>query len=350
MHFSYYQELLRKYQEGTCSPEEKELLDKWYEELEFHKDVNSVEDDKAHFIRQNWEEMEQLIARSDHKIFRPFLNFRQISRWAAAVVCAGGLGWYIVSHNSNHPADVNHVLAAQQWVVPEAGIKEYRNDGNSNITIRLNDQSRITLHPRSSVKYRHDFGKTERAVHLTGTAFFDIHKNPDMPFYVYTRDIVTKVLGTSFTINANPEARKVTVAVKTGKVSVIALPEITDRKSVTAKQNSEIILTPNQQIIYNETEKQLSLSLVEQPEMITTPEETVTFTFQDTPLSEILKAIENAYGVRIEYDQNLSGNCRLTTSIEDEDLFRKLNVLSSLLGARYEVIDTTIYLTGGGCN
>ena len=77
---------------------------------------------------------------------------------------------------------------------------EVKNNETRPIMITLEDGSKIHLSKNSKISYPTHFEKESRTVFLSGEAFFDIAKNPKKPFFVYSNEIITKVLGTSFTI------------------------------------------------------------------------------------------------------------------------------------------------------
>ncbi len=56
MDLHYYRELLRKYREGTCSDEERRLLDAWYESLQFDT-RSSTDDERAQLTEKNWQDL-----------------------------------------------------------------------------------------------------------------------------------------------------------------------------------------------------------------------------------------------------------------------------------------------------
>ena len=97
----------------------------------------------------------------------------------------------------------------------------------------------------------------KREVHLEGEAFFEVAHDTLRPFFVYTGNITTKVLGTSFTVSARENV--VFVEVKTGRVSVTQ----TTQKSASPRHTltEEIILTPNQKAVYNG--QQILMAIVE---------------------------------------------------------------------------------------
>ena len=78
-------------------------------------------------------------------------------------------------------------------------------------------------------------------MYLEGNAFFDVAKDAHRPFYVYSGDIVVRVLGTSFKVAIDKESGDITVLVTTGKVAVT---------KKTAPLPHPLILTTNQIAFY----------------------------------------------------------------------------------------------------
>jgi ferric-dicitrate binding protein FerR (iron transport regulator) len=75
----------------------------------------------------------------------------------------------------------------------------------------LEDGSEVQLNPNSTISYPEHFGQKTRTVYLKGEAFFSIKRNPAKPFVVHTGELVTEVLGTSFTIKSYENAKAIEV-------------------------------------------------------------------------------------------------------------------------------------------
>jgi transmembrane sensor len=163
---------------------------------------------------------------------------------------------------------------------------------------------------------------------------------------VYTAEVTTRVLGTSFTIKARPGEKDVTVTVKTGKVSVYRHQGKTES---TAALN-ETILTPNQKIIYDRQKDKVSRMLVEDPQTIVPAEEVKKLHFEDASVSEIFAALERVYGVAIVFDTKALYACTLTTSIAGGTIYNRLDMICKAIGTTYTVEETHIVIHGTGCN
>ncbi|HZL10671.1 MAG TPA: FecR domain-containing protein [Prolixibacteraceae bacterium] len=85
--------------------------------------------------------------------------------------------------------------------------------------ILLADGTHIWLNSGSQLSYPTKFQSDSRIVFLTGEAFFDVKANPEKPFYVITRDIKIKVLGTSFNVSSYSEDNLVQTVLIKGKVT-----------------------------------------------------------------------------------------------------------------------------------
>lgn len=105
-------------------------------------------------------------------------------------------------------------------------------------TIILSDQTKVTLSAHSKIVVDKDYNQSNRQVSLQGKAFFNVTPNKKLAFIVTTRDLQTKVLGTSFTVDEQTTTSLVDV--QSGKVQVMAT-------------NSEefVILQQNQKAYYH---------------------------------------------------------------------------------------------------
>jgi hypothetical protein len=230
------------------------------------------------------------------------------------------------------------------------------NDGQKAERFQLEDGSFITLKPGSSVKYPEHFSADKRDVYLSGEAFFEIEKNAGKPFFVYNRNLVTHVLGTSFNIKTDENNKKIEVSVVTGKVEVYERDENAD--DIKQRKNKGLIITPNQKVIYGEENKTFDATLVDVPLPIAlykdsiqaSPEKVPTaFIYESARFESILKALQATYGVNIEVEDENINNCLFTGDITDQNLYKKLDILCQSLNNTYEVKGTSILIRGKGC-
>ena len=239
-------ELLKKYVDGECTPEEIKLIDQWFLSHEENPDDDRLIDV---YERENLEStlFERIKAnmqlRPEPQQIERLSSRKMIwYRAAAAVVITmlAGLGLYLFGERN---------ISEEGLSVTKTNISHLTND-TKNITLHmLSDGTVITLQPNGSIEFPDVFPADKREIVLKGEAFFDVTKDKNRPFIINTGDVTVKVLGTSFNVRAYEGAKEITVAVKTGKVSVYAKGGEIDAKKNTNKQ--EVILTPNQEVVYN---------------------------------------------------------------------------------------------------
>lgn len=235
-------------------------------------------------------------------------------------------------------------------------IYEKINTGAGPLKFQLEDGSLITLQPGGKLSYPLHFPADKREVRLEGDAFFTVSKNPQSPFYVYCDNFVTHVLGTSFSIKTDKQNQQIEVAVHTGKVEVYEIPGAIVRKDQQEK-NNDVILTPNQRVIYLEDKQQFETSLVAKPRPLAQDSGSTypssagkeNFVFNTTPLSTILQSLEKTYGIDIEVENDNINNCHFSGDVSNMDLFARLDVICRSINTSYEVIGTKILIRGKGC-
>jgi ferric-dicitrate binding protein FerR (iron transport regulator) len=326
--------ILRKYQRGAATPKEKRLVDEWYASIGEDIHNQGVTDEG---------ELEQLY----HSKIYPHVkksneNSLRMNTWyytgiAASILLTVITYFFVFDHS-----DADYRAETKKETSPSW--KQVANNTQITRVVVLPDSSKVSLEPES--RFRYLFSGTEREVYLDGEAFFEVTHNPDRPFLVHANEVTTKVLGTSFTIKALEHEQRVIVAVRTGKVSVYTKREREHESSLTG----EIILTPNQQIVFDKKEKDLTKTLVQNPRVIIPKEEIKRMRFEEAPVTEIFKALEKAYGVNIEFDEVIFSSCELTTVIADEGIYSRLDIICDAIGTHYTLDEDRIIINGTGCN
>lgn len=268
--------------------------------------------------------------------------------WAAAAALVFALlgGWQLWQTRQMSASSYETLLAAARQAET---LKEVVNTSPRTRLVNLPDGSSVLLRPRTRLAFPVRFAGPNRTVYLKGDAFFEVAKNPARPFFVTTAHVVTKVLGTSFEVRAQPEAPDVVVTVKTGRVSVY--PQESQQAQLQAQTRTleGFVLAPNQQATYHLHDQKLRRSLVPQPTLQPGAPRAVAFEYAETPIRKVFADIEQAYNVDIVYDETTLGSCPITASLSDEPLFEKLNLLCKAVRANYEVLDTQIVVTGSSC-
>lgn len=267
-------------------------------------------------------------------------------QWVAAASVVLMLGWWGYQSVLTRQPDGSSPEMATSLVVP-GEVANTMTEAVADKTERrvtLPDGSVVTLSAQSRLRYSQSFQGTTRTVALVGQAFFEVKRDPKKPFLVFTNDVVTRVLGTSFIVRSRP-GHAATVVVRTGRVAVYARKtyDTPGRQALTG-----LSLTPNQQATLSNANGTLKRSVISEPQPLPT-QSVAALDFDDRPVEEVIDALEKTYGVPIQYDRQRVGNCRVTVSFVNEPLFDQLALLAKLLDGRYVAEDGAIKLYVDGC-
>ena len=267
-------------------------------------------------------------------------SYRVVLLYAAAFIILIVAGLFAYPWQTSEP----NRMVTERSVAPE--LIKVVNSGSTAQKVTLEDGSTVILEPGGELRYNETF-LNSREVYLSGDAFFEVTKDASHPFLVYANEITTKVLGTSFRIKANQGEKEIVVAVKTGKVTVMANAI---RNDVRTKNIQEVTLTPNQQAIYKRNEHVVVKKIVEEPQVIK-EQATIKDSYVNESVVLILKALTESYGVDIRFDQESLSDCTLTSDvIEGEGLFDQLEIVCNALGGTYKMEnDASIVIEANGC-
>jgi ferric-dicitrate binding protein FerR (iron transport regulator) len=206
--------------------------------------------------------------------------------------------------------------------------------GTEPLGITLADGTKVYLNAGARLSYPERFSGAQRAVTLTGEAFFEVTKNQEQPFVITTGAVSTRVLGTSFVVNA-PREDSVLVTVLTGKVAL----------SETGQAGSRLVMTPGERGTYQPGR----LAKSPNPDLNFMSWQTGTLTFRNTPLTAVARDLERHYRKPIRLGSEALAACRLTSSFSHQPLPEVLAELELVLPLRAETRGDTLLLTGKGC-
>lgn len=285
--------LIRKYNEGNCSPEEKTLLEQWFLSFEWNKEIEAGNDQQlAQFKERIWQELASRINTGgpavggtvkEMPVHKAKADWWRVAAAILVLLAAGGALFYFTTQKKqpgatketaiytdeiNPGTDKAQLTLADGSIVSLDGVdntrlKEkdgtsidknggnlsYKNDGTAANEILYNtlttprggqyglvlpDGSKVWLNAVSSLRFPTRFSGSEREVYLTGEAYFEVAKNTAKPFLVKTGSSTIQVLGTHFNINAYNDEASVNTTLLEGMVKV-------------SNSNTDLLLAPGQQ-------------------------------------------------------------------------------------------------------
>ena len=344
------QQLLQRYQAGQATPAEAAAVEQWYDALTHDEPLTLSAPERQQLQATLWQRIATRTVTAPQ--FRPRRRVAAWARWmaAAVVLTAGGVGTYALLNPQQLPgsgvvATAPVPTAVQEEAATEtaaAAWTETANPTNQSLRLTLPDGTTVALTPASRLRYPAVFTGAKRQVYLRGEAFFDVTHNAARPFQVFTDQVVTTVLGTSFTVRAEAGQSGALVQVHTGRVRVTPRARLLK----TAEESEGVVLLPNQQTRFEPTAA-LVKELVPAPAVLAAEQ---SFIFNDRPVAEVLRALEQAYGVTIVYDETVLTHCTVSLTLREPSLYEKLDLLCKTLGATYQVDGTQIRFKARPCS
>ncbi|TDQ08892.1 FecR family protein [Pedobacter metabolipauper] len=282
------EELLNKHHDGKATPEEELLLRKWVRQLNFPAD-QQVEDRIGQLMKHQIDRANGKGAPA--RIVRLMQPLRYIAAAILLILTCGG--YYFISR---YQPDTGNAAAIAGRVT--VNFKRLLNNSGKIQEVRLADGSVVKLKSGSTLLWQVPFASDSRKVELTGKAFFNVAKNRHKPFVVFSGDITTTALGTSFWIEQQENNREIDVRLITGKVVI--------KKQSFHKIYTLAYLTPGQSLNY-----QVNTGLAKvrnQEKRIPSPNllkavQRELLVFDNTSLDEVFEKIQAYYQVNIEFNR-----------------------------------------------
>lgn len=229
---------------------------------------------------------------------------------------------------------LNDSIADKQAAIAESPkLCEVSTRNGETREIILPDNSRITLNAGSVLIYPEKFSSTERTVFLSGEAIFEVTHNEVLPFMVNTADLTIQVHGTTFNVNAYPEARGTSATLCEGSISA------------TLKGSGEsILMVPNERLDYDRQTGKSSILRVNSAE--DTAWKRGDMCFRSENIHTIVKAIERKYGINTYITSGKYDDMILTAKfIQGESMEQMLGAICKLVpGMKYSIENGCIYI------
>ena len=210
-------------------------------------------------------------------------------------------------------------------------------------TIQLPDGTQVWLSPSTLVEYPSVFEGDTREVKLSGEAFFEVAHDASHPFIITSDNIQTKVLGTSFNIQAYHNQKKIAVMVVTGKVKISNLAAVQNKT-----ENIEI--AANQKAVFDKNTDRLikeDADTVAAPNMLKRKEGQ--FVYKNERLQKLIDDLKEYFGADIQVDREIR-ECKVTANFYvTDDLWGTLEPIAISVNGSLRKINNAFLINGKGC-
>ena len=360
------EELLDKYIKGTCTKEEKILLESLYNKV-LQKQSNGPK-------RIDYEALKgSIYQKLPTQQSRPIRRFLPYAAAAFVLLCISVIA--VVFYIQKEPAE-RIPLAQEQDITPggnvvtltlsngkkialndtaqielakQAGVRivksnkgeliysvygKEESDGQIGVNIaetpkggqyqiHLSDGTVVWLNASSSLKFRVRFAGNKRVVELMGEAYFEVTHQAAKPFIVKTIDEQVLVLGTQFNVNSYPNEPAVITTLVEGSIKVQSTRW---GKTSLLKPGEQSLLSPSQFTV-----KEANL------------EEAVAwkngyFRFHDEKIESIMRKLERWYNIdEVEYIGKPSEELFTGKISRFKNISQVLKMLEKTEGAHFQV-------------
>lgn len=392
MHETFHiADLVVKKIRGTLNSGEQEELDRWIsEDPENQQLLDRVSDPEKQMKKQEVYDLfqkEKVWTNLEDELFgRPTVKFtaRKYFRYAAAIllplIIGGGFAlWYLRAPSADSLAKVDSVIqpGTQRAVLILSNGEEMEldanqlpatlSDGDASITnenmriaytsesnesqsgksvfnelrtprgggynLQLADGTKVWLNSGSSLRYPVSFRDSVRQVILDGEAYFEV-SHSRAPFIVSTGSMNTRVLGTSFNIEAFSDDSEFKTTLVEGKVRV----ELLEQGSLIS---SGTILEPDQQATFIQSTGEISLTEVE----------TLGYTswmkgkleFHNETLETVMKRLARWYDFDYTFENEAARDFHFSARLDKEESISSiLQMLEKTTDVKFEFRDKRI--------
>ncbi len=216
------------------------------------------------------------------------------------IIKQSATGKVTINNDTIQNITAEKVLAMNQVIIPYGQRSE----------ITLADGTHIWLNSGSQLSYPTEFSGKTREVLLSGEAFFDVTPNPAKPFYVITRELKIRVLGTSFNVSAYDEDVTAETILVTGKVSA-------GKNKLFAQT---IDLVPGERMVYEKSSENILKDKVDVNQYSSWINGYLII--ENMPITEVLRKVQRYYNQSISTGEGLekitfSGKLDLKDDITD---------------------------------
>ena len=324
-------EMLAKYFKEECSKNEIEKINKWVEEstenkIEFNKLRelwgNVQHDHKQFDLDIAWDKVESRLNSTERSSFshvrwnkkEKSIGYK-ILKMAATIIVIIGASYFGITQLYFSDIVDDESKFVKEIIAARGEIKK----------IKLDDGTLVTLNSGSKLQTPQNMNVENRAVHLSGEAFFEVAPIKDRPFFVNSNNAMVEVIGTKFNITAWGDNDEVTVAVTEGKVLFNNINNDSRNAVIISKgemskiTSGKIPLKP----VKVEVEKKYLYWLNNE------------LRFYNSTLRNVIHRLELHYDIDIKVNDLSILSKHLTAKFEDEPLDEVLNSIALALDLKY---------------
>jgi transmembrane sensor len=314
--------LLEKYKAGQCSAEEEAQIEAWLQQLgnQDQTNVTDISEQRA-LLRIRKEVLSNT---------RPVTKPRRLGLYQYIKIAASLLLIPAAILLYSRYSKPNQLLS-QQYTTARGERK----------TLMLPDSTTVVLNSSSVLTISNEFGKSTRAVSLSGEGYFHVKHDASKPFIVTTGKLQTRVLGTQFNIHAYTNDDDYKIAVVGGRVRV---SESSSPQHIVALGK---VLTRNLMLTYSLTTHKHVITTVNADKLSAWQHGELYF--EEASISEIAQTLSRTYNVDVQLTDRPAHNYKYTIGFNKQPIEKVLRVLGELTGITYQLTTSQVIINSKNC-
>ena len=350
-------ELIRKERFGTLSEEENEVLEEWRRQSAEHETLYQKLQDTRYLsesvarlsgidTRQPLLHMQRQIAGFTRR--RQVLRLRQIGGVAALFLILLGSFWLVHRQSSLRQPPVDRPITQGEVRISKTDdrklsydSRQEKNEKSGKVVYNeieiprggefdlvLADGTQVWLNAESRLRYPVEFSGKERKVVLEGEAYFQVKKNPSLPFRVEIRNQVIEVLGTEFNVSGYKDEVHVYTTLVNGKVKV-------------ATTGRDMTLLPGEQCVLDTGDGSMIRQQVDVDKIISWKKGK--FILEEQTLEQIMQKLARWYDITVFYQNPALKNKVFKGSVPRyAELQQVLNILEKTGEVQFHIQNRTV--------
>ena len=218
-------------------------------------------------------------------------------------------------------------LSTSKMKTKEVVYNEIRVNSGEEYKILLADGTKVWVNSKSSVRFPVQFTEETRKVYIEGEAYFEVAKDENKPFLVYSGSNSIQVLGTEFNVRAYSNNPNTYVTLCEGSIEL------------TTKEQS-IVLKPNEQVVIN-NKGETSLASVNTT--LYTAWKDGAFMYRNASLITIMEDLSRWYDTEIEIKDQETRDLELSLHINrSSDFYNILEIIAVTNKVEFDVTKNKI--------
>ncbi|NGM61232.1 FecR family protein [Sphingobacterium sp. SGG-5] len=358
--------LIRKYNAGLATDEEKHILEQWYDKLQ----IPLSEAEEA-TVRNKGEQVLRRLQAQNIASKKPIRAIRPVYRWIG-VACAVAALLLLIGYpffQGDNTQDVIQNIGITNIIPPggtkaelilpdgkrvdvsaldEKKIQELYSALATNQSFSSSDESdnkyelvvpkggefqfvlpdgtKVWMNAHSKLSFSDFDQQSERRVALQGEAYFEVAKNKSKPFYVDTKDAQVRVLGTHFNVRAYENQTRTTLL--EGSVSF-------------SNQLESIVLKPGQ--FGENSDSKLKTGIADISREIAWKNDE--FYFKEDNITYITRQLERWYDITVAFDTGISMQTGYTGRIKRTATLQEVvEMLNYVMDVKMEIKGNKLFV------